>query len=184
MVGVGDLVSGDDGWAEGAEGGEGFAEGPLRGGELDVAGGDVVADGVAEDVLLPVGGGDLVAGFGDDEGEFGLVVGLGAEFGEDDGDVGADNGAGELHEDGGDLLDGHVGFGGVLLVVEADGEDAWRARDGGEESDFGERDAGYDSESFPCGCEGVGAGLDEVEHGVVAESGEIGDLGPGGGAEG
>ena len=38
-------------------------------------------DGVAEDVLLPVGGGDLVAGFADDEGEFGLVVGLGADWG-------------------------------------------------------------------------------------------------------
>ena len=93
LWGSGTLVGGGDGGAEGGEGGEGFSERPLRGGELDVAGADVVDDGVAEDILLPVFCGDLVAGFADDYGELGFVVGLLADPGEDDGVVGSYDGA-------------------------------------------------------------------------------------------
>ena len=81
LVGVGDFVGGDDGGAERAEGGEAFAHGPLRGSELHVARADIVDDGVAVDVIAPSGGGDAVAALADDEGEFGLIVGLGGVLG-------------------------------------------------------------------------------------------------------
>ena len=101
LMRVGDFVGGDDGGADGAEGGEALAHGPLRGGELHVAGADVVDDGVAVDVVAPSGGGDAIAAVADDEGEFGFVVGLGGVFGQDDGFAGADDGGGQLEEDDG-----------------------------------------------------------------------------------
>ena len=91
--------------------------------------------------------------------------------------VGADDGAGELDEDGGDFRDLHLGFDGVVLVVEADAEDARRARDGREESDVGERDARSDGDMCAGGCEGVWAGFNEREDRGVAEGGEVDDLG-------
>jgi hypothetical protein len=118
----------------------GTTEGPLRGSELDVARADVVHDGVAKDVLLPVGGGNLVAGFADDNGELGFIVRLRADLWKNDRGVRSDDGARKLHEDGRDFLHSHLRFGCVAGVVEADGEDAWRAY-GRVEGDLRQSDA-------------------------------------------
>src|SRR5580704_1356679 len=100
-VGIGDFVGGDDGGAEGAEGGEALAHGPLGAGELHVAGADIVDDGVAVDVIAPCGCGYAIAALSDHEGEFSFVVGLGGVPWEHDGLARADDRGGELEEDDG-----------------------------------------------------------------------------------
>ncbi len=160
-VGGGDFVFGGDGGAEGGEGGEAFAERPLRGGKLDSTCADVVADGVTKDVIERGGGGYTVAGFADDDSELGFVVGLGGVRWKKDFGVGASDGGGEFHEDCGDGLNLHFGFGGVLNVVEADAEDAWRVQERSEDGDTGERDGSAESG-------GCAPALDEGKDIVVA----------------
>jgi hypothetical protein len=160
-VGVGDFVFGGDEGAEWGEGGKAFAECPLRGGKLDAAGADVVADGVPEDVVERVGRGNAMAAFTDDDGELGLVVGLGGVRWKKDVGVGTSDGGGEFHEDGGDGLDLHFGFGGMLDVVEADAEDARRVKEWSKNGNAGERDGSAESG-------GCTPALDEGEDIVVA----------------
>ena len=125
-VRIGDLVGGDDGRTEWAEGGEALGHGPLRGGELHVAGADVVDDGVAVDMVAPFLGGQAKAAVADDEGDLRLVVRLGGVDGKHDWVAGADDGGGQLEEDDRGCGDGHPGLCGVIAIVEADGEDARR----------------------------------------------------------
>jgi hypothetical protein len=72
---VGRVEAGDDVWADGAEGVEGFAACELHVFALEVAGGHVVEAGVAEDVcerVLVVG--EAGAPASDNDGEFALVL--------------------------------------------------------------------------------------------------------------
>lgn len=138
VVGIGDLIGGNDPWAHRGECIEGLAHQPLRGSALVIAGADVVDDGVAEDVLRPVGGGDLAASFADNKSEFSFVIGRFRDFRQDDVCARSDDSRGKLVEDGGDAGNLRAGFGGVIAVIQADAEELVRARDGREQFYVGE----------------------------------------------
>ena len=121
VVGVVQLVGGDDPGPDGAVAAAGLADGELRAGrELEVPVADVLADREAGDVGPGVGLVDSVGGAADDDDELDLPVGGVA----DDFDVveGPGEAGRELREHDRDLGQGHAGLLGVAAVVEADGE--------------------------------------------------------------
>ena len=146
VVGVRDLVLGDDPGADRAERVDGLAEREHPGlhlPALDVAGGDVVEDRVARDVIRGLVGAEELAGLADDDGQLELVVELvGQVLGVDDRVVRADDRVHVLEEH--DALVHRVGPVdlGQFLVVLGEvprGVEELLRRDGGAQPHRGER---------------------------------------------
>jgi len=95
---------------------------------LPVARGDVVGAGVTEHVVEGVLAGDVLATFPDHDGQFALEIhfSAGEVSRQLDRVAGVLQRAGGLHEKHGHFRGAAATFGGVLHVVEADGQDARR----------------------------------------------------------
>ena len=118
--------------------------------------GDVVADSVSGDVRERVFFFDVAAALAHDESDFDFPIEFDRILRHHDVVVGADDAVGELVEQ--DRLGGdwHVGFGGVIGIVEADGDEVARL--------IGV-DAGADADAFGCGWQRCRVDLAELVEG-------------------
>src|SRR5204862_4826481 len=122
--GIAHLVFGDEPGAERAEAVAALALVPGAGAlELKLALGDVIADEIAGHIVERLLLRHVARGAADGDGQFDLPVGLLGVFGYGDGVVGAGDRAGRLRENDGLLGQRRTRFGGVIGVVEADGDD-------------------------------------------------------------
>src|SRR6185295_8266441 len=97
--------------------------------DLEFALGDVVADEVAGDIVERLLLRHIARRAADGDGQFDLPVGLLRVLGNGDGVVGAGDRTDSLREDNGFLGRCRARFGGVIGIVEADGDDLADARD-------------------------------------------------------
>ena len=130
IVGVGDLVGGDQGLPHGAESVKGLAHGPLAGAHTVIPCAHIIEGQVARHIVQSVRGPFITGRASDDKGEFSLVVHLLGASEQDNRHAGADHRVVVLGKDSGMIRDGLVRFHGVIPIVEADAENFPRAGQG------------------------------------------------------
>jgi hypothetical protein len=125
------FVARDQPGAERAEGVAAFALVPGAAAlDLEFAFADVVDGAVAGDEVERFLLRDVAGLLADDHAELDFPVGLDRVLGQHDGIVGALDAAGGLHENDGLGRDRQAGFGGMVGIVQADGDELARAGDG------------------------------------------------------
>ncbi len=91
-------------------------------------------------MLLPAVARNVAAALTDDEGELGFIIRFGRELRQHDIFTGADDGGRVLREDGRDFGNLHLGFDGMVAIVEAHADDFRRPGQWSQQPRLGQRD--------------------------------------------